>query len=101
VDLFKEISRASLPWFNAIILDLQMPVMDGLEACRTIRAIEAKKLSSSRSAYRTPQLIVAVSVNADEATRAEAIRSGFDYFMPKPFRLDEFETILAMKERGT
>jgi CheY-like chemotaxis protein len=98
VDLLKDLTKASLPWFTAIVLDLQMPVMDGLEACQKIRALEEKMIKSSRTSYRTPQLIVAVSVNADEATREEAIHSGFDYFMPKPFRVDEFETILNSKD---
>lgn len=97
VDILTDLTKASLPWFNAIVLDLQMPIMDGLEACQLIREMESKLLRSSSTIYHTKQIIVAVSINADDATKEEAIGIGCDFFMPKPFRIDEFETILNLR----
>ncbi|HAE48729.1 MAG TPA: hypothetical protein DCK97_15035, partial [Tistrella mobilis] len=72
-------------------MDVQMPVMDGMEATRRIRAAEAR---SGRP--RTP--IVAMTANAMAGMREEYMAAGMDDFVPKPFRA---EKLLAMAARWT
>lgn len=57
-----------------IVMDLAMPVVDGFEAARRIRALpdfEAVK-------------IVAVSAFTDEKTRRRALEAGYDHYLTKP-----------------
>ena len=62
--------------YDLILMDVNMPVMDGLEATRRIRALES-------SSYRTP--IVALTANALSGDRERFIASGMDDYLSKPF----------------
>ena len=69
---------------SLILMDLRMPVMDGYEAIRRIRASVGGKNSR----------IIAVTASAFEDTRQEVVATGADDFIPKPFREAElFEKI--------
>jgi CheY-like chemotaxis protein len=64
--------------FDLVLMDMQMPVMDGLSATRAIRAHEAAH-SSQR---RTP--VIMLSANAMEQHRQEALEAGADLHVAKP-----------------
>jgi signal transduction histidine kinase/ActR/RegA family two-component response regulator len=64
--------------FDLILMDVRMPVLDGLSAARAIRSLPLP---------RQPR-IVAVTANAYESDRAECLDAGMDDFMPKPLRLE-------------
>lgn len=81
VDLF-----ADQAW-DIVLMDMQMPVMGGLEATRQIRA-------SERPGQRTP--IVAMTANAMESDRQACLDAGMDDHLAKPFNAD---TLRAMMER--
>jgi len=66
--------------WDLILMDIQMPVMDGLDAARRIRAFE-------RAAGRTPTPIVALTANAMSHHLAEYRAAGFDGVAPKPIQL--------------
>ena len=68
--------------FDLILMDIQMPVMNGLEATRRIRQHEAVE-----SLPRTP--IIAMTANAMPADREECLSSGMNDFIAKPFRADD------------
>jgi CheY-like chemotaxis protein len=78
--------------FDIVLMDLQMPVMDGLSACREIRSREA---SSGRS--RIP--VIAVTANAMTHHVDECLSAGMDAHVSKPIRAPElFETMSRMIE---
>ncbi len=62
--------------YDLILMDIQMPVMDGREATRVIRALADPALS------RIP--IVALSANAFDSDKRESIACGMDAHLPKP-----------------
>ena len=64
--------------YDLILMDIQMPVMDGLEATRQIRKVEKQK-KKHRS------FIVALTANATENDRKNAQDAGMDGFIAKPF----------------
>jgi CheY-like chemotaxis protein len=68
--------------FDLIFMDMQMPVMDGLEATRAIRAFE---LANQRKRTR----IVAMTANAMASDREACELAGMDAFLSKPFKADE------------
>ncbi|QJY49795.1 hybrid sensor histidine kinase/response regulator [Pseudonocardia broussonetiae] len=63
--------------YDAVLLDVQMPVLDGLEVARRIRA----------GATRGPWL-VAVTANAMDGDREMCLAAGMDDYLAKPIRLD-------------
>jgi len=65
---------------EVIIMDLEMPVMDGVEAMRHIHAFQAQ-------AAQTPSLMVAYSGNDDASTRARCLALGFSRCLDKPGQL--------------
>jgi signal transduction histidine kinase/DNA-binding NarL/FixJ family response regulator/HPt (histidine-containing phosphotransfer) domain-containing protein len=72
--------------YDVVLMDEQMPVMDGLEATRAIRAKE--KSTGKR------QVIVALTGNVTEEDTQRRIEAGMDGFVPKPFEMNAlFETI--------
>ena len=73
--------EAALSSFTAfrpelVITDLYMPHMDGVELCKRIRAISAVP-------------IIVLSVKGEERTKVEALDSGADDYVTKPFGIDE------------
>jgi PAS domain S-box-containing protein len=71
--------------FDLVLMDLQMPVLDGLSAARMIREAEV--------GLRTP--IVALTANAYEEHRRESFEAGMDGHISKPFKLEDLERVLA------
>jgi len=64
--------------FDAVLMDVQMPVMGGFEATRLIRNLEAG------TALRTP--IIAVTARAMKGDREACLEAGMDGFVPKPIQ---------------
>ncbi|MFO0387719.1 MAG: response regulator, partial [bacterium] len=80
--------------FDVILMDCQMPVMDGFEATRTIRQRELQQGSRDlRGRDRSP--IIALTANAMEGDRQRCLDAGFDDYLAKPFREFELEAVLS------
>jgi CheY-like chemotaxis protein len=68
--------------WDLVLMDIQMPVMDGIEATRTIRAAERES-----GFARTP--IVALTANAMDHHRSEYLSVGMDALVAKPINLED------------
>jgi len=69
--------------YAMILMDVQMPVMDGLEATRTIRELERE------SGGRVP--IIAMTAAVLEEDQRQCEEAGFDDYVPKPVKLSQLE----------
>jgi len=72
--------------YNIILMDIQMPMMDGLEATRTIR----RRLSPERQ----PK-IIAVTAHALDYSREMCLDAGMDEYIAKPVQKDELAQVLG------
>ncbi len=80
--------------FDLILMDIQMPVLDGVAATREIRRREAE-----RGLARTP--IVAVTANAMKHQVDEYHAAGFDAHLPKPIVIEKlYATLVAVAAGG-
>ena len=74
--------------YDAVLMDLQMPVMNGFEAAAAIRALGLADLP-----------IVAMTANAMEEDRQRALDAGMDAHLPKPVDVDELVATLVRVTR--
>lgn len=70
--------------FDVVLMDMMMPVMDGLEATRRFRA--------SETGSRTP--IIAMTANAMQSDRDACIGAGMDAYISKPIKPEELQVLL-------
>ncbi|MEO1084336.1 MAG: response regulator, partial [Acidobacteriota bacterium] len=71
--------------FDLVLMDVRMPEMDGLQATRRIRQRLARDLQP---------VIVALTGLASEDERRKCLDAGMDAVLPKPFRLDDLESLV-------
>jgi CheY-like chemotaxis protein/signal transduction histidine kinase len=76
--------------FDIVLMDFQMPVMDGLEATRRYREYEDKQLAKGLSIKR--QLIVGLSATLDQDILNEGLTIGLDDYLIKPMSAQSFLT---------
>ena len=83
----KKMKQAPAGTYDVILMDIQMPIMDGYEAARQIRAMEDRKKAEIP--------IVAVTANAFEEDRKIAIEAGMNGHLAKPYNVAAIMQTLA------
>ncbi len=73
--------------YSLIFMDCQMPEMDGFEACRQIR-----RLNAATASTRIP--IVAITANAMKGDRERCLAAGMDDYVSKPFTQENLRIVI-------
>ena len=69
--------------YDAVIMDCQMPEMDGFEATRSIRKLKLRRIP-----------IIAVTANAFNGEAEKCLAAGMDHYISKPLRFEDLEKVL-------
>jgi CheY-like chemotaxis protein len=91
-EALEALSRIS---YAAVLMDCQMPEMDGLEATRRIRELEGK--ADKHGANQLPPRhipIIAMTANALQGDRERCLAAGMDDYLSKPVRSEDLRIIL-------
>jgi CheY-like chemotaxis protein len=78
--------------YDIVLMDCQMPVMDGYDATRAIRNWEKDSLRPRR--WRAPLYIVAMTANAMQGDREKCLEAGMNHYVTKPVQLSELQAAL-------
>lgn len=73
--------------YDIILMDLMMPVMDGLETTRLIRELEKE------TGFKN--IIIGLTANTYDADRDKCLKNGMDEYMTKPFDIKQFGEIVS------
>ena len=85
--------------FDVILMDMQMPVMGGIEATETIRSHEMRRSWVVSREYR-PTYIIAMTANVMASDRDRCLEAGMNDFVAKPLRPEELNAALARAQAG-
>jgi CheY-like chemotaxis protein len=104
VDTFRRVLAGSDKPYDVVLMDVHMPVLDGLEATRAIRSLYEGQV---RVGAPIPP-IVAVTANAFDEDRRRCLEAGMDDYLAKPFEREELSRLLerwcgqgALRQDGT
>ena len=84
VDLMRTVEEN---YFDAILMDVQMPIMDGYEATRTIRMLPRQDVKGLP--------IIAMTANAMDEDKEAALKNGMNAHIAKPIDIDIFMDVLS------
>lgn len=80
------IAQVQLQQYELILMDIQMPIMDGYEATRKIRNL-------GRTFRSIP--IIAMTAHALAGDSSKSLEAGMDYYISKPFEPDDLIAVIA------
>ena len=83
----EKVKNSQHGYYSLILMDIQMPVMNGYEAAKAIRGLDDKELASIP--------IVAMTANAFDEDKQQALESGMNAHVAKPFDIDSLMELLT------
>ncbi len=85
-DAVSMVSGSEENYYDAVLMDVQMPIMNGYEATRTIRALPREDVKTLP--------IIAMTANALEEDKEAALKNGMNAHIAKPIDMDIFISVL-------
>jgi two-component system, sensor histidine kinase and response regulator len=82
--------------YDVILMDCQMPEMDGYEATRAIRKLEQSL--ENPCPWKSPVYIIAVTANAMQGDREKCLAAGMNDYLTKPVRTAELQAALERRK---
>ena len=85
-DAVSAIEKSEEGYYDAVLMDVQMPVMNGYEATKAIRAMNRRDIQTLP--------IIAMTANAMEEDKEEALKSGMNAHIAKPLDMEVLMSVL-------
>lgn len=89
----RAVERVAQTRFDCVLMDFHMPIMDGIEATRRIRALE-------RERNLPPVPIVALTASAMRDDKDKCIAAGMNHFLYKPFVAEDLYAVVELAIQG-
>lgn len=86
---FEALCKLQTQTYDVILMDMQMPEMDGLETTQKIRTLNLAKRP----------FIIALTANAFDSDRERCLQAGMDEFLSKPFLLEDLQEKIALASK--
>ena len=84
--------------YDLIIMDIAMPIMDGIESTRVIRNYEKEKREKDSTYTYPPIKIIAVTAHVMMTDREKCLVSGMDEYLAKPYRPKDLTDVIDSLE---
>ena len=84
-------SKAQSNDYNLILMDIRMPIMDGFECARRIRALSNKQVANIP--------IIALSAMETKELQKQSLKTGITKCLNKPFEFGDFEKIIEFDSK--
>jgi signal transduction histidine kinase/CheY-like chemotaxis protein len=88
-DGHEAVEKAAAEPFDVILMDCQMPGLDGFEATEEIRSMEA-------ASGKSPIPIIAATANALKGDRERCLQAGMNDYLTKPFTAEQIHSVLSL-----
>lgn len=86
---FEAVATGATPAYDAVLMDVMLPEMDGIEATQKLKAV----LTASKTGAPLPP-VIALTANAFDEDRQTCLEAGLDDYLSKPFDREMLEAVL-------
>lgn len=88
------LSMLSLKKYDLVLMDCQMPVLDGYEATLRLRRQEAADIAAGKIQPQEKTVVIAMTANALKGDREKCLAAGMDDYISKPIAIEQLKSIL-------
>ena len=88
------LSMVALQKYDIVLMDCQMPVLDGYEATVRLRRLEAEAIASGKMKPHQVTVVIAMTANALKGDREKCLAAGMDDYISKPISMEKLKSVL-------
>jgi PAS domain S-box-containing protein len=88
------LSMVAIKKYDIVLMDCQMPILDGYEATVQLRRREAEDIAAGKMKPQEKTIVIAMTANALKGDREKCLAAGMDDYISKPISIDQLKSIL-------
>jgi PAS domain S-box-containing protein len=89
------LSMVALKKYDIVLMDCQMPILDGYEATLELRRREAADVAAGKMEPHQKTVVIAMTANALKGDREKCLAAGMDDYISKPIAIEKLKSVLA------